>query len=131
MRHALVTEQLAEKVRLSVEALKNHKFDTIAFSGMSGAILAPAVALKMNKALALVRKMADSSHSKSRVEGNCAVNKYVIIDDFIETGATRDYIQEMMSGFAPKAKCIGLLAVSDLAERDLEGYEKKKFPLRT
>jgi adenine/guanine phosphoribosyltransferase-like PRPP-binding protein len=130
MQHALVTETLQEKVKLAVEALKNHKFDTIAFSGMSGAIVAPAIALAMNKALVLVRKLNDSTHSSHRIEGNCESKRYVIVDDFIETGRTRDYIKEQMSFFAPRAKYIGLLAVSDLTENDLDHYGKK-FPLKS
>jgi orotate phosphoribosyltransferase-like protein len=122
--------QLEKKVKQSVAALKSHKFDTIAFSGMSGAIIAPAIALAMNKALVLVRKKGDSTHSDYEVEGNCEAKRYVIVDDFIETGKTRDYIKERMSFFAPRSKFIGLLAVSDISERKLEDLgSKQKYPL--
>ena len=41
----------------------------IAFSGMSGALIAPIVALRLKKPLIMVRKDNDESHSGRLVEG--------------------------------------------------------------
>jgi hypothetical protein len=67
------------------------EFDSIAFRGMSGALIAPIVAFKMKKDLILVRKK-ESSHSNHAVEGNKATRRYIIIDDFVGGGTTLDTI---------------------------------------
>ncbi len=65
------------------------QFDTVVFRGMSGALIAPIVAHKLGKNLILCRKKSDDSHSGQGIcegwRGNC---QYIIIDDFICSGAT-------------------------------------------
>lgn len=50
---------------------------------MSGALIAPIVALRMNKPIIMVRKSSEKSHSSRIVEGYKAASKYVILDDLI------------------------------------------------
>lgn len=70
-------------------------FDTIAFCGMSGAVIAPTIADRMGKNIIMVRKVNDASHSSYRVEGNVRESKQIIIiDDVMETGDTVTYIYE-------------------------------------
>lgn len=66
------------------------KFDTIAFRGVSGALVAPILAHKMKKDLISVRKNTDDSHVRPRhkIEGNIGTESYIIVDDFICTGNT-------------------------------------------
>ncbi len=76
-----------------IESNPANRFDAIAFAGMSGAIIAPMVAYKLNKPLIVVRKESDTSisgnsHSSRMVEGCIFARTYLIIDDFIDTGNT-------------------------------------------
>lgn len=82
--------KLNEHVNNIVQTLRPIKktFDTVAFRGMSGALVAPLVAAKMKKHLIMVRKPGDGSHSQYTVEGNINSQAYIIIDDFISTGNT-------------------------------------------
>ena len=64
------------------------KFDAIAFRGMSGAIIACPVASIFKKPLIIVRKSIKNCHSSRQVEGFIDAKKYIIVDDFIETGKT-------------------------------------------
>lgn len=72
---------LAEKI------LSKIKFDAIAYSGASGSLIAPALAFRMNKGLLLVRK-EKNTHSGSKVEGHTQIKRYIIVDDFVNTGDT-------------------------------------------
>jgi len=74
----------------------NLKFDAIAYTGCSGALVAPTIAYLLNKHLIVVRK-DEGAHSFNRVEGYVNKNEpinYIIIDDFIETGKTINTIYE-------------------------------------
>lgn len=80
---------LKTEVARAVKALKQVEFDAIAFTGLSGAVLASAVALNMGKLLYCVRKADDKSrHSDYDVEGPLGALRYIIIDDLIQTGGT-------------------------------------------
>lgn len=67
-------------------------FDAIAFSGMSGALIAPTLADLLGKELILVRKPSDNSHSYDTVQGFRDGVSYIVVDDFISTGKTVKYI---------------------------------------
>jgi hypothetical protein len=69
------------------------KFGSIAFRGMSGAMIAPSVADALGKSLIAVRKQGESSHASVNVEAESGIEPgYIIVDDFISTGATIDAI---------------------------------------
>ena len=94
-----------------IRVLEEHEdeFDTIAFRGMSGAVIAPTVAYFMNKPMVLVRKSGDSTHSSCVLEGcGTEVERYVIVDDMVSTGATVREIQTQMWDRA-NAKCVGIV----------------------
>ncbi len=111
-------------VNFATNSLKDIVFDTLVFRGFSGALVGPTVALQLNKAWALVRKPGDTAHSNRRVEG-FAQGKYVIIDDFIDTGETIRSILEavaesyttpdIFNGMSPEAleqpkpECVGVV----------------------
>jgi orotate phosphoribosyltransferase len=77
-----------ETVKVIKHCIKNGLvFDAIAFQGMSGALVAPAVAIELEKPLIMIRKN-ESCHSAQIVEGAFTVEKYIIIDDFVSTGRT-------------------------------------------
>ena len=128
------TKNLRERVQLAVRALKDwdQHFDAIAFSGMSGALIAPCVALRMNKEMIMVRKPtatgARDSHSDHWIEGDIAARNYIIVDDFIESGRTRDYIIRKLEEASPGINCLGVLQVNHLDGLTLDDFERRGTP---
>ncbi len=90
LRHVLSVDNLIRHSQNVVDALKPYSkaFDSIAFRGMSGAIIAPMVAAQLNKDLIMIRKSEDKSHASATVEGHITTQSYVIIDDFVDSGRT-------------------------------------------
>jgi len=101
-------ERLKGRVDEAAKNLRGLKFDAIAFTGMSGALLAPPLAVKLGKTLIMVRKRGTKSHSKLRVEGDQAAKTYIIVDDFQESGETARQIRADVAKFAPHAKLLGI-----------------------
>ena len=90
-------------------------FNAIAFCGMSGALIAPMIAKELGKELILVRKTGDKNHSCYKVEGYLNAEKYIIVDDFIDTGATVRHIKKSIKKSSyNNAVCVGFLAVQEL-----------------
>jgi adenine/guanine phosphoribosyltransferase-like PRPP-binding protein len=129
------TKNLRERIQLAVRALKewDQHFDAVAFSGMSGALIAPGVALRMNKEMIMVRKPAAlsnrrDSHSDHWVEGDIAARSYIIVDDFIDSGKTRDYIRRKISEVGCDANFVGVLQVNHLDSMTLDDFERRGTP---
>lgn len=120
-------ERLQERIDLTVRALKGHKFDAIAFMGMSGALIAPPVALAVGKPFILVRK-DDNTHSGWNVEGDYAAKTFIVVDDFTETGKTIKNIRSEIRRVMPSAKYLGFLGAKWLTPAGVAQYEKKKVP---
>ena len=99
------THRLVDTVRKTAQALRQHDFDALAFTGISGTMLGAPLALELNKTMLVVRKDV-YSHSPYVVEGDYAARRYTIVDDCVCTGATFKRIQEKISIAAPKAKCL-------------------------
>mgnify|MGYP001558147125 CR=1 FL=1 len=80
-------------LKVTKEIKKFHKkqpFDAIAFTGTSGAALAYPLSAKLGIPLICIRR--GQNHFKEAIEGFVGAKTYIIIDDFIETGATIDRI---------------------------------------
>lgn len=77
-----------------VNALEDVGFEGIACTGLSGLLVAPALAMEMGKRLAVVRKKQDIvNHSDHRIETNFKPgDRWVFIDDLISSGCTRDRV---------------------------------------
>jgi len=73
-------------IKKITKKLRYVSFDSVAFTGLSGALIAPIIAYELNKGVIAVRKKKDKSHSKKIVEG--ILKRYIIIDDIIEYGDT-------------------------------------------
>lgn len=93
LRNQLSPEGLRRTADEVVEALRGRAFDYLAFTGMSGALIAPLVGTKLDKPLLMVRKEG-FSHSPYRVEGPTEKGTYVIVDDMIDTGKTIQRIEK-------------------------------------
>lgn len=90
-------------VQGTTRAIRDLHFDAIAFSGMSGALVAPSVAMALRKPMILARKDTDDSHAgRGVVEGALDADTYIIIDDFISYGDTVRRIHSSITTAAEK-----------------------------
>lgn len=105
------TACLRETVKKLAKVLRPIKFDAIAFRGMSGALICPTLALRMNKSLIMVRK--EESHSALKTEGCQNAKRYVIVDDLSSTGKTLREIHTQVRLFCDKPVCVGVLLYCD------------------
>lgn len=105
---------LAKKtVRKVVKEIRRQNiwFDTIVFSGYSGSLIAPSVAMLLEKHMAFVRRETHHNHSGQKVETSGAdIESFIIIDDIIEKGNTIKRIIDGIKNYAwyPDAKCVGV-----------------------
>jgi adenine/guanine phosphoribosyltransferase-like PRPP-binding protein len=108
--------RLKKHIALAVKYLKQYhdQYDTLAFAGISGAVIGPVVAMKLKKECILVRKDGDKRNSSYEVSGYDDCDKYIIIDDFICSGDTAKMIQRKIHDALPGAKCLGILEVQSL-----------------
>jgi adenine/guanine phosphoribosyltransferase-like PRPP-binding protein len=121
----------AERMKLAstcfVKLKKQLKFDAIAFCGSSGSAAAFSLAMKHKIPLIYVRKKNEKSHSYSQVECNAInlqIKKYLIVDDFVDSGATLDYIVSTIRKFSKKnnaypAEQVGVLCYDPYQDRDM------------
>lgn len=88
-------------------------FDTIVCSGTSGLAMGFILAHALGLPVLCVRKKNDGSHystyQPSSLEGYLGVNRYLIVDDFIATGATVNYIIRSIEEELPQAECVAML----------------------
>lgn len=112
----LTGDQIRDVVDYLQETLveKRIKFDAIAFRGVSGALVAPALAVAMSKNLFVVRKhKVESAHTEGFIEGDDRAQRYLIVDDVIESGRTIFEIRDAVEKFNPKNKLAGVLFYGD------------------
>jgi orotate phosphoribosyltransferase-like protein len=105
-----------------------HKFDSIAFSGVSGAAYAFPLAYKLGVNLINIRK-EDSAHYPDIFEGYTNSKKYIIVDDFVETGATLARIQEGVKAYygVSKPRLVGIyLYTSNANEYSLSMFRRRR-----
>lgn len=83
-------------------------YEAIAFRGMSGALLVPALCAKLGKPMIMVRKKIkgeyEHTHSAFITEGPTQGLHYIIVDDLIASGSTMNSIIEAL----PHSKCVGI-----------------------
>lgn len=100
-------------IMLAKQAMRETRYDTIAFTGTSGAAVSYILSNELAVPLLCVRKPNDGSHfqngANGRLEGNIAASRYLIVDDFICGGNTIRDIQEEIKNHIPKAECVGFL----------------------
>lgn len=73
-------------------------FDTILYTGVSGALIAIPLGYEMDKPICCVRKSKESSHSGRQLEGELG-QKCLIVDDFFSSGQTMRNIKDTVEGF--------------------------------
>ena len=124
----LKPKKLKKLAEVAIKTLNtmSDKYDTLVFCGISGAIIGPMVALAVSKEMVLVRKKGDIRHSGYDVAGYSSPKKYIIIDDFVDSGETATHIQKEMHKFQPKAECLGVLSVQELVGAPTQYKPKRK-----
>lgn len=105
------------KLLREMEAEKDLTFDAIAVRGLSGLLVAPIVAMRLNKTLLCVRK-GESCHSSNVVEGDVAAKNYIVLDDFVSSGSTVREVIEAVATAAPLARCVGMVSYHQLNTKD-------------
>lgn len=98
------------------QVLETDSYDTIAFTGMSGAGLAFILSHALGIPLMCARKKDDSSHftnfnnkTTSRCEGHVSIGRYLIVDDCISSGDTMRYIIRSIKDICPNAECAAII----------------------
>lgn len=78
-------------IKRAKEELAHVDYDTLVGTGFSGGIVVPALALALEKDFVLVRKESDDSHhGRGRLMGRLG-ERWIFVDDFVGSGATRRY----------------------------------------
>ena len=115
--------QKAEKRFLKLK--KELNFDAIAFSGSSGCAIAFSLASRHAVPLIYVRKVGEKAHG-NRVEcndENVDIRKYLIVDDFPESGATVFRVIDQITKTAKRrraypAEPVGVLCFDPYIDKD-------------
>ena len=119
-RFQRLIKNLIKKIK---EVKKHQPFDAIAFSGVSGAAVAFVLQWELGIPLICVRK--GKSHSIDKVEGFVECKRYIIVDDFIESGKTIDKIVSSIRN----VKCVGIVLYNPDPGDILFKKEYKKIPV--
>jgi adenine/guanine phosphoribosyltransferase-like PRPP-binding protein len=90
--------------------INRSSYDCIAFQGMSGALVAPCVALKLGKPCVPVRK-GEYSHSDHNMELIAKFETYLILDDLISVGKTCRAI--IRAGKKHGMRCTGIVLYNE------------------
>lgn len=113
-------------------SMKRDSFDAIAFTGISGACVAPILAYHFNKALLPIRKprQLEPSHSCSdAVESGLAAPpsgyRILIVDDFIASGQTVRTMIDRLKSWNSASRVIAVYLYKNSAICN-ESYRKQK-----
>ena len=118
LRDVFDTRRFPQRIDQAAKSIKQwektNEFDSIAFTGISGAALAFPLSVKLGKPLLCVRKPGSNTHSKHDVEGNYATKRFIIVDDFCDSGETIARIIDTIYDEVGEAqrrvdiKCVGI-----------------------
>lgn len=104
MDHALFN--LSDVIETAQIRLADVEFDTLVGTGFSGGIVIPSLALAMDKKFILIRKETDDSHhGKGRVCGALG-RRWIFVDDFVSSGATRKRVIRKVDEAANEAAAV-------------------------
>ena len=94
---------IAEKAR---ETLAGVQFDTMVGTGLSGTLVVPSLARLLNvECWAVVRKES-TPHSSVMIEGSIGY-RWLFVDDFISSGATRRRVMDQVAWHVPRTTFAG------------------------
>lgn len=118
------TQESVDAICHTLNGPKFGRVDFIVGTGVSGTILLAPVSLLSGIRYGVIRKQLEvesspsdgGSHSLSKIElypYNLQVNRYVVIDDMIESGQTMDRVILVMGRRFPHAECVGIILYQD------------------
>jgi adenine/guanine phosphoribosyltransferase-like PRPP-binding protein len=88
-------------VAVAEEDLTDFGFDIIVCTGVSGMLVAPVVAHKLDKRICVVRATGLSKHANSLMEGVwCDGDRWLWLDDFIMSGETEKHVHSAVAEIA-------------------------------
>jgi adenine/guanine phosphoribosyltransferase-like PRPP-binding protein len=87
-------------------------FDTIAFTGSSGAAIAYPVSYKLDVPLTHIRK-GKRHHCSYQVEGRYDIEKYIILDDRVDSGDTLLRIIKSMNKAVHEPELVGIVLYNE------------------
>lgn len=110
------------------DAMRRHEADTIVVTGKSGHSIAFAALMLIDFPLVVVRKETDQSHGCT-IEGPSGhmVNRYLILDDFVATGATIHRVIGAMGVL--DTTCVGVLEYAKYEPERPMHYMGMRIPL--
>ena len=89
-----LTGGLGDIIERAKADLADVEFDTLVGTGFSGGVVIPSLALALGKHFVLIRKETDDSHhGQGRLLGTLG-DRWIFVDDFISSGATRRRVAE-------------------------------------
>lgn len=111
LRPAMNRVERKKTVEACIEKLRQYEFDTLAFSGISGASIGFILAQLMDKEVISVRQPGVKRHAGNQYneEGYRHALKYIVIDDLISTGTTVARVIRGVRKIAPQAEFVGVL----------------------
>jgi len=122
--------QVIRKVRMK---LRHTKYDAIAFRGVSGSAVAFPLAVAAGKGLLCVRKHG-VSHSRLDIEGTLiGRERYIIVDDFINSGKTLMSIKESIEevhkrNFQKIPECVAIVLYKEYSPGSAAKRVRNIFP---
>jgi orotate phosphoribosyltransferase-like protein len=83
------------------------QFDAIAFTGSSGAAIAFPLMVEHKIPIIYVRKPRESSHGgKIEYTSDIDISRYLIVDDFIDTGSTIKRVHADIAKWSKERQCL-------------------------
>ena len=102
--------------RVMARAVKAAKtlpeFDTVVFTGNSGALFGPELAGRLGKQMLLVNKPGVSRHCSMAVEGAVNIGRWVFADDLISSGDTFFTVRRAVAEWRSGAVFVGAVLYS-------------------
>ncbi len=130
----LIPERMKKHINRAVRKIKPYinDFDAIACTGVSGVLIGSQLSTKLNKLLIIVRKAEEICHSDNKIETELFERnrRYIIVDDFVFSGKTKNKIINGITYYNRSWDCVGIFEVSsnrwynDITPRS-NIYEKK------
>lgn len=109
--HIGYLDDIGQTVRNTTETLKPFKsrFDCIVATGMSGALVASPVAIRLHRPLVIIRKPSDDCHDGSDIIHMEGIGKrWLFLDDFMSMGGTFRRVRERMKDlYAIETRYVG------------------------
>jgi adenine/guanine phosphoribosyltransferase-like PRPP-binding protein len=129
LNRSIPIAQLKKTVKTLSEVIKakTPEAAAIAFTGVSGTLVGPAVAMELNLPMLCVRKRGQT-HSTYPVESELSsidIFNYIIVDDTIDSGITIRRIINDIREHHPYAICVGVVLYAHFFEATTGTLEER------